>query len=144
MNTATPEERLLDSDLIAPRNQRAILAAIQAANGEQPTPDQFTAAAKEHRASVRIVAAGCGWARCWHCGEWRRIGEELPSDPATCPCTLELEDDDVFYAFALYVYTGGPVLASLSVPASVIDRIERFRAAAGNPAAQDASTATGT
>lgn len=124
-------ERLAQSDLISPKTARALVMAIQSAGSGRVQPEQFITASKAHKAKVRVVAAGCGWARCWHCGQWRDIGEELPDDPATCPCTLELEDDEVFHAFALYVYSGGPVCASLVVPNTVTERIERFRQLTG-------------
>lgn len=127
-------ERLAESDLIAPKTARAIIAAIQAAGTGRVQPAQFIAAAKAHKAKVRVVAAGCGWARCEHCGQWQDIGAEPSAEPTACPCTLELEDDEVFSAFALYVYAGGEVSASVSLPASICDRMERHRQSTGGSA----------
>ncbi len=126
-------ERLVGSDLIAPRVQRAILSAFQQAGADRVQPKHFISAAKEHRAAVRVVAAGCGWLRCLHCAEWRDIGAEPCEDLSACPCCLEVEDDSVFAAFALYVYSGGPVTASIALPQSVCDLIERYRQSADRP-----------
>lgn len=124
-------ERLVDSDLIARHTQEAILCAFQQAGANRVRPKHFISAAKEHRATVRIVAAGCGWLRCQHCAEWRDIGAEPCEDLAACPCCLEVEDDAVFAAFALYVYSGGPVAASMTLPVSMHERMERYRAMTG-------------
>ncbi len=129
-------ERLVDSDLIAPRTQRAILCAFQQAGADRVQPKHFISAAKEHRATVRIVAAGCGWLRCLHCAEWRDVGAEPCEDLGACPCCLEVEDDSVFAGLMLYLYAGGPIAASIELPASVRERMERYRAmtgAAGTP-----------
>jgi hypothetical protein len=135
MNISVPHlglaERLVDSDLIAPRTQRAIIAALQAADGERVQPAQFIAASKQHRAKVRVVGAACGWARCEHCGEWRDIGAEPSAALEDCACCLELHDDETFAGFALFHYCGGEVCASLSLPASVTERMERFQAMTG-------------
>lgn len=124
-------ERLVNSDLIAPKTARALIMAIQSAGSGRVQPAQFIAASKAHKAKVRVVAAGCGWARCEHCGQWQDIGAVPSAEPTACPCTLELEDDDVFNAFALYVYCGGDVCASLAIPASVATRMDRFRQSTG-------------
>lgn len=124
-------EGIIDADLIAPHTQRAIISALRAAGPDRVKPEHFVAAAKEHRAKVRVVAAGCGWARCEHCGQWRAIGEAPSADLAECACTLEIEDDAVFWALALYIYCGGPVAASLSLPASVTERAKRFGESTG-------------
>lgn len=121
-------ERLVDSDLIAPRSQRAILCAFQQAGAHRVQPKHFISAAKEHRATVRIVAAGCGWLRCIHCAEWRDVGAEPCADLSACPCCLEVEDASAFDAFALYVYCGGPVAASMTLPASVHEAMKRYEA----------------
>lgn len=124
-------ERIIDSDLLAPRTARAIVYALQAAGASRATPEHFVSAAKRHRAKVRVVAAGCGWARCEHCGEWRAIGDAPSEDLGDCACTLEVEDDEVFVALALYIYCGGPIAASLSLPSSVTERAKRFGAMTG-------------
>lgn len=127
----TLAERLVDSDLIAPKTQRAILCAFQLAGPDRVRPKHFITAAKEHRCPVRIVAAGCGWLRCLHCGEWRDVGAEPCEDLAACPCCLEVEDDAVFAGLMLYLYSGGPIAASIELPASVRDRMRRFQAMTG-------------
>jgi hypothetical protein len=135
MNTTTPHaelaERLVDSDLIAPRTQRAILSAFLLAGADRVQPKHFISAAKEHRATVRIVAAGTGWLRCLHCAEWRDIGAEPCEDLAACPCCLEVEDDAVFAGLMLYLYADGPIAASIELPASVRERMERYRQSTG-------------
>jgi hypothetical protein len=124
-------EGIIDAELLAPSTQRAIIAALQAAGADRVKPEHFISAAKAHRAKVRVVAAGCGWARCEHCGQWRAIGEAPSEDLSECACTLEIEDEAVFWALALYIYCGGPVAASISLPASVTERAKRFEQSTG-------------
>lgn len=119
-------ERIIDSDLLAPRTARAIILALQQAGEMRVRPKHFVSAAQEHRAKVRVVAAGCGWLRCLHCGEWRDVGEEPSVDLAVCPCCLEVEDDEVLAALSMYVCCGGGVSASVALPASVNERAARL------------------
>lgn len=121
-------ELLANSDLIAPRTQRAIIAAIQSAGGERVTPAEFTAAAKAHKAKLRVVGAACGWARCEHCGQWRDIGAEPSADLGDCACSLELQDEETFWGFGLFHFCGGEVCATIALSASVRERMERYRA----------------
>jgi len=125
-DATTIAEKIIDSDLMPKPTALAVIAAIQAAGGARVGPEHFIPAAKAKRAKVRSVAAACGWGRCWHCGEWRDVGAEPPDDPCSCPCVVEVIDDETWAALSVYFLCGGPIRASLGLPASLAARSRHF------------------